>query len=86
MRTLLIIGIGGSGMSGLARMFLERGIPVSGSDRTDSAALQDLARLGALVDDGRLRVPVDRTFPLSEVAAAHRHVESAVRGKVVVTI
>ncbi len=31
------IGIGGSGMSGLARMFLERGIRVSGSDRADSA-------------------------------------------------
>ena len=30
------IGIGGSGMSGLARMFLERGIRVSGSDRADS--------------------------------------------------
>ncbi|WP_137845590.1 UDP-N-acetylmuramate--L-alanine ligase [Microbacterium sp. 2FI] len=43
------IGIGGSGMSGLARMFLERGIRVSGSDRADSAALQELAALGATV-------------------------------------
>ena len=34
------IGVGGSGMSGLARMFLDRGIRVSGSDRSDSAALQ----------------------------------------------
>ncbi|HYP72570.1 MAG TPA: Mur ligase domain-containing protein, partial [Microbacterium sp.] len=33
------IGIGGSGMSGLAQMFLDRGIRVSGSDRADSAAL-----------------------------------------------
>src|SRR5918994_24470 len=43
------IGIGGSGMSGLARMFLERGIRVSGSDRADSAALRDLERRGATV-------------------------------------
>ncbi|MDT0184127.1 UDP-N-acetylmuramate--L-alanine ligase [Microbacterium sp. ARD31] len=43
------IGIGGSGMSGLARMFLDRGIRVSGSDRADSAALQDLAARGATV-------------------------------------
>lgn len=43
------IGIGGSGMSGLARMFLERGIRVSGSDRADSQALRDLAALGATV-------------------------------------
>ncbi len=46
------IGIGGSGMSGLARMFLDRGIRVSGSDRADSAALQDLAARGAVVHIG----------------------------------
>jgi UDP-N-acetylmuramate--alanine ligase len=46
------IGIGGSGMSGLARMFLERGIRVSGSDRADSAALRELAELGATVHIG----------------------------------
>ncbi|GAA5036988.1 UDP-N-acetylmuramate--L-alanine ligase [Microbacterium fluvii] len=43
------IGIGGSGMSGLARMFLDRGIRVSGSDRADSAALRDLEARGARV-------------------------------------
>jgi len=46
------IGIGGSGMSGLARMFLQRGIRVSGSDRADSAALRELAELGATVHVG----------------------------------
>lgn len=46
------IGIGGSGMSGLARMFLERGIRVSGSDRADSQALRELAALGATVHVG----------------------------------
>jgi UDP-N-acetylmuramate--alanine ligase len=46
------IGIGGSGMSGLARMFLARGIRVSGSDRADSPGLRDLAALGATVHVG----------------------------------
>ncbi len=46
------IGIGGSGMSGLARMFLARGIRVSGSDRADSANLRALAALGADVHVG----------------------------------
>ncbi len=46
------IGIGGSGMSGLARMYLERGIRVSGSDRADSPALRELAALGATVHVG----------------------------------
>jgi UDP-N-acetylmuramate--alanine ligase len=43
------IGIGGSGMSGLARMFLDRGIRVSGSDRADSPGLRALADRGASV-------------------------------------
>ncbi len=46
------IGIGGSGMSGLARMFLARGIRVSGSDRADSKGLRDLEALGATVHVG----------------------------------
>lgn len=43
------VGIGGSGMSGLAKMFLERGISVSGSDRADSPGLRTLEDLGATV-------------------------------------
>ena len=46
------IGIGGSGMSGLARMFLAQGIRVSGSDRADSPGLRELAALGATVHVG----------------------------------
>ncbi|MCR2792465.1 UDP-N-acetylmuramate--L-alanine ligase [Microbacterium sp. zg.Y625] len=46
------IGIGGSGMSGLAGMFLDRGIRVSGSDRADSPALRALAARGATVHVG----------------------------------
>jgi UDP-N-acetylmuramate--alanine ligase len=46
------IGVGGSGMSGLAGMFLDRGIRVSGSDRADSAALRALAARGADVHVG----------------------------------
>ncbi len=51
-RAAHFIGIGGSGMSGLAGMFLDRGIRVSGSDRADSAALQRLAGRGADVHVG----------------------------------
>src|SRR5690606_8823160 len=46
------IGIGGSGMSGLARMFLDAGIRVSGSDRSDSDNLRALAAAGATVHVG----------------------------------
>jgi UDP-N-acetylmuramate--alanine ligase len=41
------VGIGGAGMSGIARIMLARGIPVSGSDSMPSALLEELAALGA---------------------------------------
>lgn len=48
---------------------------------------QDLAFLACLIDAGELRVPLDRTFPLPQIADAHWYAESGeVRGKVVVTI
>jgi UDP-N-acetylmuramate--alanine ligase len=43
-------GLGGAGMSGIARIMLARGVEVSGSDTTaDSVALSELAALGARV-------------------------------------
>jgi UDP-N-acetylmuramate--alanine ligase len=43
------IGIGGAGMSGIARILLARGVAVSGSDAKDSTALVALRALGASV-------------------------------------
>jgi UDP-N-acetylmuramate--alanine ligase len=45
-------GIGGAGMSGIARIMLARGISVSGSDAMPSAMLDDLHALGAQVHVG----------------------------------
>ena len=41
------VGIGGAGLSGIARIMLARGVPVSGSDARDSALLESLRLLGA---------------------------------------
>jgi UDP-N-acetylmuramate--alanine ligase len=46
------IGIGGAGMSGIARIMLARGISVSGSDSAPSAMLDDLHAQGAQVQVG----------------------------------
>jgi UDP-N-acetylmuramate--alanine ligase len=46
------VGIGGSGMSGIARMFVEAGISVSGSDSRESNATMTLRELGVRVDIG----------------------------------
>ena len=48
-RKLHFIGIGGAGMSGLARIALTHGAQVSGSDEKDSSVLAALSALGATV-------------------------------------
>ncbi len=46
------VGIGGAGMSGIARVMLARGVPVSGSDAGSAPMLAELAALGADVHAG----------------------------------
>ncbi|HTU76683.1 MAG TPA: UDP-N-acetylmuramate--L-alanine ligase [Trebonia sp.] len=47
-----LAGIGGAGMSAIARVMLARGLPVSGSDAAESATLKELQALGARVHLG----------------------------------
>ncbi|GGC94539.1 UDP-N-acetylmuramate--L-alanine ligase [Tersicoccus solisilvae] len=47
-----LIGIGGAGMSAVARILLARGVPVSGSDARESPAVTALRALGATVHLG----------------------------------
>src|SRR5437867_750483 len=51
-RHVHMIGIGGAGMSALARLYLQQGLRVTGSDEADSGALRDLRTLGAEVRAG----------------------------------
>jgi UDP-N-acetylmuramate--alanine ligase len=48
------LGIGGAGMSGIARILLSRGMTVSGSDAKDSRGLSALRALGATVHVGHV--------------------------------
>jgi UDP-N-acetylmuramate--alanine ligase len=47
-----IVGVGGAGMSGLARLLVESGALVSGSDLADSVVLEELRTLGVSVAVG----------------------------------
>ncbi len=47
--TVHLIGVGGVGMSGLARLLLTRGVPVTGSELKDWPALAALRALGATI-------------------------------------
>jgi UDP-N-acetylmuramate--alanine ligase len=55
-----LIGIGGAGMSGVARIVLARGGAVSGSDAKDSPALLALRALGAKVTVGHAAANLDQ--------------------------
>ena len=55
-----LMGIGGAGMSGIARILLARGLSVSGCDAKESAALAALRALGAEVSVGHDPSHVDK--------------------------
>lgn len=57
-RRVHMIGIGGAGMRNLARLFLARGVEVSGSDLKDSRGLRELEALGASVSVGHVEANV----------------------------
>lgn len=47
----------------------------------------ELARIGRLIDDGKVSVFIQHTYPMTEVRQAHQHMEREhVRGKVVLAI
>lgn len=50
--TVHFVGIGGAGMSGIARLFLAAGFTVTGSDIRDTAAVQALRAAGARIAIG----------------------------------
>ena len=52
-RRVHFVGIGGSGMSGIAEVLCTLGYEVSGSDNADNAATRRLASLGARVMRGQ---------------------------------
>jgi UDP-N-acetylmuramate--alanine ligase len=52
-RRIHLIGIGGSGMRAMAKMLLERGATVTGSDMSAGLAVQSLTAAGAKIRTGR---------------------------------
>jgi phosphoglycerate dehydrogenase-like enzyme len=50
---LHLIGVGGAGLSAIARVLCELGMQVSGSDRQPSAATEQLARQGVQISIGQ---------------------------------
>jgi NADPH:quinone reductase-like Zn-dependent oxidoreductase len=63
----------------------EHGVAFSSGD--DGRAVYALAEIGELIESGRFSLPVVQTFPLAEIAEAHRVGEDGqVRGKLVLLV
>ena len=63
-RHLHFVGIGGSGMSGIAEVMLNLGYTVSGSDASLGAATQRLQSLGARIHEGHAAANVEQADAL----------------------
>lgn len=79
-RKLHLVGIGGAGMSGLARLAVQAGYAISGTDRDDSDALRALRTLGvdARVGHTADAVPADVDAIVVSTAIAADNPERAV--------
>jgi len=63
----------------------EHGVRFSSGDA--GRAVHALGEIGALMESGRFSLPVAQTFPLTEIAEAHRVSEDGhVRGKLVLVV
>ncbi|MFM8694987.1 MAG: Mur ligase domain-containing protein, partial [Actinomycetota bacterium] len=74
------VGIGGSGMSGIARIMASRGAEVSGSDLHDSSTLNGLRSLGATIHIGHSREnikSVDLVIKSSAIPTSNPELEAA---------
>src|SRR3989338_194694 len=69
-KTVHFIGIGGIGMSAIARMFLLEGKSVSGSDISDSELLNELRELGAGIIIGQSIEDIPKSTDLIIYSAA----------------
>ena len=70
-----MLGIGGCGMSGLARLLAARGIRVGGSDETASDVTRGLEAEGIVVRIGKGSVPADAVMVIASAAIPDDHPE-----------
>ncbi len=80
MKSVHFVGVGGIGMSGLAKILLERGKKVSGSDLKNSSILEELQSLGASIYLGHRAenlAPVEYVVVSSDIPKGNPEIDRA---------
>ena len=82
MNHIHLLGIGGIGMSALARILKKRGVAVSGSDCKASAITQALEQEGISVDIGETHMPQNATIAFSSAIRPTDRTQDAIHRSV----
>ena len=70
-RQIHFVGIGGTGMNGIAEVLLNLGFQVSGSDLRAGVSVQRLRRLGATVHIGHAAENIDGADVVVKLSLIH---------------
>jgi len=76
-----LIGIGGIGMSALAHLLIEKGIPIRGSDSHLNSLTQELQKRGAEIDSFLLPDPLSTVVFSSAITQDHPEYQHAIKQK-----
>jgi NADPH:quinone reductase-like Zn-dependent oxidoreductase len=83
---LVFDAVGKLSSSQVKRSLTENGVFLS-TWGNPSMEPNDLSTLGGLIEAGKLKVVIDRTYPLEQITAAHRYVEAGhKKGNVVISL
>jgi UDP-N-acetylmuramate--alanine ligase len=83
--TIHFVGIGGSGMGGIAEVLINLGYAVQGSDLKDNAVTQHLARIGAKVSIGHVAANIagaDVVVVSSAIARGNPEIDAALAQRI----